>query len=175
MKVRLARLVRHLEMMPRLQSAYRRHHSTETALLKILSDIIAATDHQQVTLLGLLDLSAAFDCVDHDILPRLLMDKFGITGSAHDWIESFLSGRTQQYYKGRLSAVTLLLKGVPQGSVIGPVLFLLCVAEVIDLIIECGLAVHSYADNIQAHMSVPAIHQSTAMQRSTSQLHNPDS
>ena len=64
----LARLVRHLEthgLMPRLQSAYRPHHSTETALLKIVSDIFVATDRQQVTLLGLLDL---LDCVDHDIL-----------------------------------------------------------------------------------------------------------
>jgi len=115
---------------------------------------------------GLLDFSAAFDCVDHDILLQRPRDKFGITGSAHDWIESFLSGRTQQvYYKGRLSAVTLLLYGVSQGSVIGPVLFLLYLAEVLDLVIECGLAVHAYTDNIQAHMSVPAIHQSTAMQR----------
>ena len=69
-----------------------------------------------------------------------MRDKFGITGSAHDWIESFLSGRTQQvYYKGRLSAVTLLLYGVPQGSVIGPVLFLLYVTEVLDVIMECAL------------------------------------
>ena len=55
-------------LMPRLQSAYRRRHSTETALLRVLSDIFAATDNQRVTLLGLLDLSAAFDCVDHTIL-----------------------------------------------------------------------------------------------------------
>jgi len=55
-------------MMPRLQSAYRRHHSTETALVKVLSDIYAGVDEQPVTLLGLLDLSAAFDCVDRDVL-----------------------------------------------------------------------------------------------------------
>ena len=61
-------VVRYLQahdLLPRLQSAYRRHHSTETALLRVLSDIYAATDRQEVTLLGLLDLSAAFDCVDH--------------------------------------------------------------------------------------------------------------
>jgi len=60
-----ARLVSNLNahgLMPRLQSAYRRHHSTETALLKVLADIYGAIDRQQVTLLGLLDLSAAFDC-----------------------------------------------------------------------------------------------------------------
>ena len=54
------------DLLPRLQSAYRRHHSTETALLRVLSEIYAAADRQDVTLLGLLDLSAAFDCVDHD-------------------------------------------------------------------------------------------------------------
>ena len=59
-------------MLPRLQSAYRRHNSTETALLRVLSDIYAATDRQDVTLLGLLDLSGAFDCVDYDILLRPL-------------------------------------------------------------------------------------------------------
>lgn len=69
-RVVLARLVRHLEthgLMPLVQSAYRRHHSTETALLEILSDIFAATDCQQMSSIGLLDLSAAFDCVDHGI------------------------------------------------------------------------------------------------------------
>ena len=65
-------------LMPQLQSAYRRHHSTETALLKVLSDIYAAIDRRQVTILALLDLSAAFDCVDHEILLRRLRTKFGI-------------------------------------------------------------------------------------------------
>ena len=62
-------------LMPRLQSAYRRRHSTETALLRVLSDIFAATDNQRVTLLGLLDLSAAFDCVDHTILLNRLQSR----------------------------------------------------------------------------------------------------
>jgi len=56
------------ELMPKLQSADRKHHSTETAVLRVLSDILTAMDNQQVTLLALLDLSAAFDCIDHDIL-----------------------------------------------------------------------------------------------------------
>ena len=54
-------------LLPPLQSAYRRYHSTETALLRVMSDVFAAIDQQCVTLLGLLDLSAAFDCVDHEI------------------------------------------------------------------------------------------------------------
>jgi len=111
--------------------------------------------------------------VDHDILLRRLRDKFGITGSAHDWTESFLSGRTQQvYYKGRLSAVTLLMYGVPRGSVIGPVLFLRYAAEVLDVIVECELAVLAYADDIQAHAHVSST--PVNCDAATSQLHNPD-
>ena len=94
--------------MPQLQSAYRRHHSTQTALLKVLSDIYSAIDSQQVILLGLLDLSAAFDCVDYAILPSRLHDRFGVRGTAFDWIKSF--SRSQQvFYKGHLSAILQLM------------------------------------------------------------------
>jgi len=77
----VSRLTHYLDahgLMPQVQSAYRRHHSTETALVKVLSDIYTAIDRQQVILLGLLDLSAAFDCVDHTILLQQLRAKFGI-------------------------------------------------------------------------------------------------
>ena len=82
-------------MMPPLQSAYRSHHSTETALIKVLSDIFDAADLGKVSLLGLLDLSAAFDTVDHDILLWRLQNSFGIDGMALQWINSFLTNRTQ--------------------------------------------------------------------------------
>jgi len=108
--------------MPQLQSAYRRHHSTETALLKVLSDVYATIDRQQMTLLGLLDTAthcvscASLDCVDHDILLRWLRHKFGICRTALEWIASFLLGRSQQVdYTGRLSVKLQLLFRVPQG------------------------------------------------------------
>ena len=133
-------VVRYLQAHDLLQSAYRRHHSTETALLRVLSDIYAATDRQEVTLLGLLDLTAAFGCVDHDILLRRLEQSFGVTSTPLTWIRSFLYGRTQQVcLAGRLSAIILLLFDVPQGSVLGPLLFLLYTAELFDVIASSGL------------------------------------
>ena len=81
-------------LIPTLQSAYRRGHSTETAVLKVVSDILRAADHTEITLLGLLDLSAAFDTVDHDILLQRLETAFGIRGSVLSWIRSFLESRT---------------------------------------------------------------------------------
>jgi len=78
-------------LLPSCQSAYRKHHSTETAMLRFWSDIVATADQRQVTLLALLDMSAAFDCVDHDLLLRQLQLIFGITGTSLAWIRSFLS------------------------------------------------------------------------------------
>ena len=166
-----ARLVSHLNahgLMPRLQSAYRRHHSTETALLKVLADIYGAVDRQQVTLLGLLDLSTAFDCVDHFLLRRL-RHKFGICRTALEWLASFLLSRSQHvYYKGRLSLKLQLFFGVPQGPVLGPLLFLLYMAELFDGITECGCTGHAYADDTQVYVSTPAEDHSDAVDRLTS-------
>ena len=90
-------------------------------MLKVLSDVLTAIDEKKVTLLALLDLSAAFDCVDHDILLSKLQSRFGLDGSVLAWIRSFLSDRTQRVcFGGRLSAEIALIFGVPQGSVLGP-------------------------------------------------------
>ena len=117
-----------------------------------MSDIFAATDKQCVTLLGLLDLSAAFDCVDHSILLRR---KYSVSTVWH-WT-SFLDDHTQQIsYNGGLSDVIRLLFSVPQGSVLGPLLYLLYTAELFDIIAHCELTAHCYADDTQVYVSTPA-------------------
>ena len=153
-------------MMPRFQSAYRRHHSTEMALLRVISDIVGAVDRGSVTLLGLLDLSAAFNTVDHTILLDRLRIRFGVGGGVLDWIRTFLVGRTQRVlYMGLLSSIGRLDFGVPQGSVLGPLLFLLYTAGLFEIINSKGLVAHSYADDTQVHLSVPASESSVAARR----------
>ena len=106
------------------QSAYRKFHSTETALLKIHNDILSSMDDGRVTALTLLDLSAAFDTMDHTILLRRLGNWFGVSGKALDWFKSHLTGRSQRIKLGNcLSFRSDLSFGVPQGSVLGPLLF----------------------------------------------------
>ena len=170
-RIIMNQIVDHLHLhglMPRLQSAYRRHHSTETALLRVMSDIIGSSDNQRVTLLGLLDLSAAFDCVDHDILLSRLEKTFGIGGSALKWIASFLSGRTQQVcYNGRMSRIGNLLFGVPQGSVLGSLFYILYTAELLDVVAELGFTAHSYADDTQIYIGTPAADVANTVQRFT--------
>ena len=82
---------------PQLQSAYRRYHSTETALVKVANDILLNMNSQRVTLLVLLDLSAAFDTVDHAILLKRLTTDFGIGRKALEWFSSYLSGRSRRF------------------------------------------------------------------------------
>ena len=107
-----------------LQSAYKKFHGPKTALKKVDSDIVTAIDSGHSVILVLLDLSAAFDTVDHTILTRRLSTRFGIRGRALDWFVSYLSDRTQ-YMKvnDTLSKSLYLTQGVPQGSVLGSILY----------------------------------------------------
>jgi len=106
----VAFLQRH-SLLPSHQSAYRQQHSTETAVLKIVSDLLLVCDRRQVTLFTLLDLSAAFDTVDHHILPDRLQSAFGIRGSVIDWIQSFITNRSQTVnFAGDVSTKSVVLR-----------------------------------------------------------------
>ena len=102
-----------------LQSAYRAFHSTETALLRVHHDIAASLDMGNCVALVMLDLSAAFDLIDHTILLRRLELSYGISGTALKWLRSYLSGRSQCIsIASSLSEPKNLDIGVPQGSVL---------------------------------------------------------
>jgi hypothetical protein len=83
-------------LLPRCQSAYRKTYWTEMAKLQVKSDFLTAAVGRKVTLLGLLDMSAAFDCVDQAILLQILRLRFSLTNDVINWICSFLTGRSQQ-------------------------------------------------------------------------------
>ena len=147
------------DLLPPLQSGFRPGHSTESAVLCVLSDILFAVDRGDFAALVLLDLSAAFDTVDHDIFLQRLESSFGIADVARDWFRSYLSGRRQFVCCGgiRSSAVPLIC-GVPQGSVLGPVLFILYVADLAALVESHGLTPHQYADDTQIYGSCSPSH-----------------
>jgi len=132
------------------QSAYRTNHSTETALVRIHNDIVTAIDQRDVCALVLLDLSAAFDTVDHTILVEVLRTRFGIDGDALSWINSYLSDRTQVVSVGSaVSTVRDLRCGVPQGSVLGPKQFIAYTEDVGEIFVTHHVSNHAYADDTQ--------------------------
>lgn len=152
-KVVLSQLLSHLQsnnLSNPFQSAYRTGHSTETVLLRVVNDILTALDNDKLSVLLLLDLSAAFDTIDHDILLSRLHDVFGIRSTALLWFSSYLTDR-KQYVKinGSSSPPAPLQFGVPQGSVLGPVLFVLYTTPLSQLISQHSVNHQLFADDTQ--------------------------
>jgi len=134
------------------QSAYRRFHSTETALVRVVNDLLGVIDQGSGSLLSLLDLSAAFDTIDHSILLKRLEVSFGISGKVLDWFRSYLSSRKQMVVIDKHESKHCDLKcGVPQGSVLGPVLFVLYISPLSKIFSRFGLSYHQYADDTQSY------------------------
>jgi hypothetical protein len=103
------------DLLPKVQSAYRLGHSTETAVLRVLSDVLLAIDSGDVAVLAMLDLSAAFDTVDHQILLQRLQISFGINDLALSWFQSYLKDRMQHVRLGsHRTSAGRVLSGIPQ-------------------------------------------------------------
>jgi hypothetical protein len=135
------------------QSAYRQFHSTETALLKILGDVYTAVDGKKITIMVSLDLSAAFDTLNHSTMLHRLKHTFGISGSALLWISTYLEHRSFYVKVDDASSEVFSSDiGVPQGSVLGPLLFSLYVAPVSNVIESHGISYHQYADDTQLYI-----------------------
>ena len=146
------------------QSSYKKHHSTETALIKIQNDILNAIDQQKCVVLLLLDLSAAFDTVDHSILLNRLKYRFGISGKAHQWIASYFETRRQAVLiDGNRSEEHIQTCNVPQGSVLGPKFFLDYESPLGDIIRAHGLSAHFYADDTQLYLAFRPCDQAAAI------------
>ena len=131
-------------LFPARQSAYRHHHSSETAVVSLVNDLIRAVDDGRVSALVLLD------TVDHDCLLTVLHDRFAVTGPALDWFRSYLSERTQTFIVGGAESHTVSMDcSVPQGYVLGPLEFISYTVEVSEIFSRYAVNYHLFADNKQ--------------------------
>ena len=145
------------------QSAYQENFSTETALLKVKTDILDAIDKKEVMFLVMLDLSAAFDTVNHHLLLNRCKYKLGVCDLALSWLKSYLTNRTQCVIIQNEDGCTVesskrpLTQGIPQGSILGPILFNLFVAPLGELCRANGVSFEGYADDTQTYLSFSPI------------------
>ncbi|KAK6191281.1 hypothetical protein SNE40_003011 [Patella caerulea] len=136
------------------QSAYRAYYSTETALLRVQNDVLCALNDRKDVVLVMLDLSAAFDTLDHTILLHILQERFGFTGTVLNWFQSYLSNRHFRVSIDSLPASHEfeLEFGVPQGSVLGPILFTLYTSPLEDIFSKHSVNSMLYADDSQLYI-----------------------
>ena len=132
-----------------VQSGYRPNHSCETLLVRMCDGLNKEIEAGNVVIVVLLDFSAAFDTIDHTVLLEKLMKDYGITGSALQWIKFYLEKRHFCVkIDDTLSSFLELLFGVPQGSLLGPILFILYIKALQKITAKYGLLIYSYMQKI---------------------------
>ena len=135
------------------QSGYKQYDSCETALLEVVNNIQQLIQNDNLTVVLMLDLSTAFDTADYNSLLYKLKNNFGKTGNALQWLSSYLSNRSSSVViNGCYSTNKIYTFGIPHGSVLGPLLFILYTNELSDVSKEFNLKMHSYADDTTLYL-----------------------
>nr|CAH7728914.1 unnamed protein product [Callosobruchus chinensis]CAH7732036.1 unnamed protein product [Callosobruchus chinensis] len=151
MKEQISSYVKINNILPEIQSGFRPSHSCTTALLSVVDDIYAALDHKLNICLVLLDFSKAFNKIDPKILCRKLF-YYDFNDISIELVKNYLENITQYVcLNGNCSEELAIRVRVPQGSILGPLLFALYIADLPDVIEKCQM--HVYADDTQLYMS----------------------
>ena len=138
------------------QSAYLPGYSNETALLKVVNDLFLSLNKVNIYVLALLDFSSAFDTIDHPILVHRLNTYFVFTDTVLQWLSSYLTDRTHYVsLSNHCSAFAPMHSGIPQGSVLGPILFTMYAKPLSAIIDTHSIIHHSFTDDLQLQMSAP--------------------
>ena len=140
------------------QSAYHPGHSTETDVLKVVNDLFLSLNKGNISVLALLDFLSALDTIDHPILVHHLHSDFGFTDTVLQWFSSYLTDRTHYVsLSNHCSTIAPVHSAVPQGSVLGPMLFTMYIKPLSAIIDSHSIKHHSFADDLQLQMSAPQI------------------
>jgi len=175
-KVVAAQIHSYLEenlLMPSMQSAYRNHHSTETALLRVMNAVLRTVDCRQDVVLVMHDLPAVFDTLDHTILLDRLSRYFGFSHPVLRWFSSYLTGWIQSVTIGNTTSGSRRLEfGVSQGSILGPLLFTLYTAPIQDIISAHNLDCMFCTDDSQLYITVDPHDQHTRCPQHPSEVYS---